>query len=69
MQLWSHARGLVAEVILEGISRAGVKGTCTVMGRSAMSLDLQVWAHCCEAAQVLNGCMWQSPSLAVCTLS
>ena len=42
MQLWGNARGLVAEVILEGISRAGVKGVCTPMGRSAMSLDLQV---------------------------
>ena len=31
-----------AEVVLEGLARAGVKGRCTVMGRSAMSLDLQV---------------------------
>ena len=42
VQLWGNARGLVAEVILEGIARAGAKGLCTPMGRSAMSLDLQV---------------------------
>ena len=31
----------VAEVVLEGIARAGARGRCTAMGRSAMSLDLQ----------------------------
>ena len=46
VQLWGNARGLVAEVILEGIARAGAKGLCTPMGRSAMSLDLQVRPLC-----------------------
>lgn len=31
-----------AEVVLEGIAKAGAKGRCTPMGRAAMSLDLQV---------------------------
>ena len=31
----------MAEVVLEGLARAGTKSRCTVMGRSAMSLDLQ----------------------------
>jgi hypothetical protein len=31
-----------AEMVLEGIAKAGSKGRCTQMGRAAMSLDLQV---------------------------
>lgn len=31
-----------AEVVLEGMAKAGAKGKCTPMGRAAMSLDLQV---------------------------
>ncbi len=31
-----------AEVVLEGIAKAGAKAKCTAMGRAAMSLDLQV---------------------------
>ena len=31
-----------AEVVLEGIAKAGSRGKCTPMGRAAMSLDLQV---------------------------
>ena len=31
-----------AEVVLEGIAKAGARGKCTPMGRAAMSLDLQV---------------------------
>ena len=34
-----------AEVVLEGIAKAGAKGKCTAMGRAAMSLDLQVNFH------------------------
>ena len=30
-----------AEVVLEGIAKAGSRGKCTPMGRAAMSLDLQ----------------------------
>ena len=47
-QLWAAARAYVAEVLLEGIARAGVKNKCTAMGRSAMSLDLQVTATSCD---------------------
>jgi hypothetical protein len=42
LQLWCHAAALVAEVILDGISRA--KGRCSAIGRNAMSADLQASA-------------------------
>ena len=42
MQLWRHAMNFTAEVVLEGIAKAGSRGKCTPMGRAAMSLDLQV---------------------------
>ena len=41
MQLWKHAMSFSAEVVLEGIAKAGSRGKCTPMGRAAMSLDLQ----------------------------
>lgn len=41
MQLWGFGVQFAAEVVLEGLARSGGKGRCTVMGRSAMSLDLQ----------------------------
>ena len=41
LQLWLCGLQYVAEVVLEGLARAGTKSRCTVMGRSAMSLDLQ----------------------------
>lgn len=40
--VWRHACHHAAEMVLEGIARAGAGARCTVMGRSAMSLDLQV---------------------------
>ncbi|BDA40427.1 Syndetin [Coccomyxa sp. Obi] len=40
-ELWRHAMHFTAEVVLEGIAKAGAKGKCTAMGRAAMSLDLQ----------------------------
>ncbi len=40
--VWRHACQHAAEMVLEGIARAGAAGRCTPMGRSAMSLDLQV---------------------------
>ena len=42
MQLWRHALAFTAEVLLDGIAKAGAKSRCTAMGRAAMSLDLQV---------------------------
>ena len=42
VQLWRHAMNFTAEVVLEGIAKAGSRGKCTPMGRAAMSLDLQV---------------------------
>ena len=39
-----------AEVVLEGIAKAGSRGKCTPMGRAAMSLDLQVTQR---SAQIL----------------
>jgi len=42
MQVWHHALQFTAEVMLEGLARAGAKSRCTMMGRAAMSLDLQV---------------------------
>lgn len=49
LQVWHHALQFTAELILEGIARAGAKSRCTMMGRAAMSLDLQVQhrAHLC----------------------
>jgi len=44
MQLWQYGLQFAAEVVLEGLARAGARGRCTVMGRSAMSLDLQVYS-------------------------
>jgi hypothetical protein len=41
-QLWRHTAQYVGELVLEGFARAGARTRCTVMGRSAMSLDLQV---------------------------
>ncbi len=41
-QLWTWSLQFAAEMLLEGIAKAGVRSRCTVMGRSAMSLDLQV---------------------------
>ena len=41
LQLWQCGLQYTAEVVLEGLARAGARGKCTVMGRSAMSLDLQ----------------------------
>ena len=41
LQLWGLGLQFAADVVLEGLAKAGVKGRCTVMGRSAMSLDLQ----------------------------
>lgn len=41
LQLWQCGLTYTAEVVLEGLARAGARGKCTVMGRSAMSLDLQ----------------------------
>ena len=38
-QLWRHALEWTAEKMLAGF--AGIRGRCTVMGRAAMSLDLQ----------------------------
>lgn len=48
MQVWNHALQFTAEVMLEGLARAGAKSRCTMMGRAAMSLDLQVrsYFHC-----------------------
>ena len=40
--VWRHACHHAAETVLEGIARAGAAARCTTMGRSAMSLDLQV---------------------------
>lgn len=40
--MWHHALQFTAEVMLEGLARAGAKSRCTMMGRAAMSLDLQV---------------------------
>ena len=40
VQLWCHATALIAEVILEGVTR--VKGRCSAIGRNAMTADLQV---------------------------
>ena len=40
-QLWQCGVQYAAEVVLEGLARAGARGRCTPMGRSAMSLDLQ----------------------------
>ncbi|KAK9843494.1 hypothetical protein WJX81_005881 [Elliptochloris bilobata] len=40
--VWRHACHHAAEMVLEGIARAGAAARCTAMGRSAMSLDLQV---------------------------
>ena len=40
--VWRHACHHAAEMVLEGIARAGAGTRCTAMGRSAMSLDLQV---------------------------
>ena len=42
VQLWRHAMNFTAEVVLEGIAKAGSRGKCTPMGRASMSLDLQV---------------------------
>ena len=42
MQLWQCGLSYAAEMVLEGLARAGARGRCTPMGRSAMSLDLQV---------------------------
>lgn len=44
-QLWRHALNFTAEVVLDGMAKAGAKGRCTQMGRAAMSLDLQVLTH------------------------
>ena len=44
LQLWQYGLQYMAELVLEGFARAGVKGRCTMMGRSAMSVDLQVLA-------------------------
>ena len=41
LQLWQFGLQYAAEVVLEGLARSGSRGRCTVMGRSAMSLDLQ----------------------------
>ena len=41
VQLWKHAMSFSAEMVLEGIAKAGSRGKCTPMGRAAMSLDLQ----------------------------
>ena len=46
MQVWHHALQFTAEVTLEGLARAGAKSRCTMMGRAAMSLDLQVCSNC-----------------------
>ena len=40
-QVWRHALQFAAEVTLDGLAHAGQKGRCTMMGRAAMSLDLQ----------------------------
>jgi len=45
MQVWHHALQFTAEVTLEGLARAGAKSRCTMMGRAAMSLDLQVCSN------------------------
>ena len=42
LQVWNHALQFTAEMMLEGLARAGAKARCTMMGRAAMSLDLQV---------------------------
>lgn len=39
VQLWWHALAWAAENVLAGF--AGIRGRCTMMGRAAMSLDLQ----------------------------
>ena len=41
LQVWRHALQFAAEVTLDGLAHAGQKGRCTMMGRAAMSLDLQ----------------------------
>ncbi|KAK9823710.1 hypothetical protein WJX72_004829 [[Myrmecia] bisecta] len=51
-QLWGLSLQFVAEQMLEGIAKAGPKGKCTVMGRSAMSLDLQAVS---KGLQMLGG--------------
>jgi hypothetical protein len=43
-QLWRHALTWTAENMLAGF--AGIKGRCTIMGRAAMSLDLQQVGRC-----------------------
>lgn len=44
LQVWRHALQFTAEMLLEGLARAGAKSRCTMMGRAAMSLDMQVHA-------------------------
>ncbi len=39
MQLWCHAVQLLAEVLLEVISR--IKGRCSAIGRNAIASDVQ----------------------------
>ncbi len=39
-QLWCYAGALLAEVILEGVSR--IKGRSSAIGRNAISADVQV---------------------------
>lgn len=48
LQVWHHALQFTAELLLEGIARAGAKSRCTMMGRAAMSLDLQASQHLCN---------------------
>lgn len=49
-----------AEVVLNGIAKAGAKGKCTAMGRAAMSLDLQVWSTC-SGKGTCTDCQAHSP--------
>ena len=39
VQLWCHAVTLLAEVILEGITK--IKGRCSAIGRNAITADVQ----------------------------
>lgn len=53
--MWRHACHHAAEMVLEGVARAGAGARCTAMGRSAMSLDLQVLQRgIAQARGILN---------------
>jgi hypothetical protein len=59
-QLWRHALAFTAEVLLDGIAKAGAKARCTAMGRAAMSLDLQARTNPRKALPCSRCCMLAS---------